>query len=515
MNSYRTHTCSELRAANIGKPTTLIGWVDSVRDHGGVIFIDLRDRSGITQVVFHPEVNQDVAKASQQLRSEDMIQISGTVAARLKTDTVDTTNADLPTGEIEVSADTLNVINKADVLPFQLDRALSNEDLRLKYRFLDLRRPAMARNMQIRHRVTKTTRDYLDEHGFLEIETPILSKSTPEGARDFLVPSRLAPGKFYALPQAPQQYKQLLMVAGMERYFQIARCFRDEDLRADRQPEFTQVDIEASFITPEDIYNLVEGLLKRVYKESLGVDIPTPFPRMTWKEAMDQYGSDKPKGLLNEGQAITKFDNLEIYIDKRVDDVIHGMHIYQKADDKSPSVAMHSERVTMDFSPEKKILTLHLINPLITTQEEGSISQSVTMDEMPLSINLDKSRSRRIKANRFTNREIREALDTPGYLDKKQTTEFATELPRRASFSLACIVFALIGVPLAINTRRKDTSTGFALGILIASLYFLALIFADLSRKNDTMLPYILLWLPNIITVAVALHLHKRARHKG
>ena len=295
MNSYRTHTCSELRAANIGKPTTLIGWVDSVRDHGGVIFIDLRDRSGITQVVFHPEVNQDVAKASQQLRSEDMIQISGTVAARLKTDTVDTTNADLPTGEIEVSADTLNVINKADVLPFQLDRALSNEDLRLKYRFLDLRRPSMVRNMQIRHRVTKTTRDYLDEHGFLEIETPILSKSTPEGARDFLVPSRLAPGKFYALPQAPQQYKQLLMVAGMERYFQIARCFRDEDLRADRQLEFTQVDIEASFITPEDIYNLVEGLLKRVYKESLDVDIPTPFPRMTWREAMDQYGSDKPE----------------------------------------------------------------------------------------------------------------------------------------------------------------------------------------------------------------------------
>ena len=295
MNSYRTHTCSELRAANIGKPTTLIGWVDSVRDHGGVIFIDLRDRSGITQVVFHPEVNQDVAKASQQLRSEDMIQISGTVAARLKTDTVDTTNADLPTGEIEVSADTLNVINKADVLPFQLDRALSNEDLRLKFRFLDLRRPAMARTMQIRHRVTKATRDYLDEHGFLEIETPILSKSTPEGARDFLVPSRLAPGKFYALPQAPQQYKQLLKVAGKERYIQNARCVRDADQRADRQREFTQVDIEASFITPEDIYNLVEGLLKRVYKESLGVDIPTPFPRMTWKEAMDQYGSDKPE----------------------------------------------------------------------------------------------------------------------------------------------------------------------------------------------------------------------------
>ena len=246
----------------------------------------------------------------------------------------------------------------------------------------------------------------------------------------------------------------------------------------------------------------------------INIDI-APRAKQSISELLIKAASINPKGLLNEGQAITKFDNLEIYIDKRVDDVIHGMHIYQKADEKSPSVAMHSERVTMDFSPEKKILTLNLINPLITTQEEGSISQSVTMDEMPLSINLDKSRSRRIKANRFTNREIREALDTPGYLDKKQTTEFATELPRRASFSLACIVFALIGVPLAINTRRKDTSTGFALGILIASLYFLALIFADLSRKNDTMLPYILLWLPNIITVAVALHLHKRARHKG
>ena len=240
----------------------------------------------------------------------------------------------------------------------------------------------------------------------------------------------------------------------------------------------------------------------------INIDI-APRAKQSISELLIKAASINPKGLLNEGQAITKFDNLEIYIDKRVDDVIHGMHIYQKADDKSPAVAMHSERVTMDFSPEKKTLYLHLINPLITTQEKDSISQSVTMDEMPLSINLDKSRSRRIKANRFTNREIREALNTPGYLDKKQTTEFATELPRRASF------FALIGVPLAINTRRKDTSTGFALGILIASLYFVALIFADLSRKSDTMLPYILLWLPNVITIAVALYLHNQARHKG
>ena len=294
MNSYRTHTCSELRAANIGKPTTLIGWVDSVRDHGGVIFIDLRDRSGITQVVFHPEVNQDVAKASQQLRSEDMIQISGTVAARLKTDTVDTTNADLPTGEIEVSADTLNVINKADVLPFQLDRALSNEDLRLKYRFLDLRRPEMQAAIATRHKITKICRDYFDEQGFLEIEPPMLTKSTPEGARDYLVPSRVHPGKFYALPQSPQQYKQLLMLSGFDRYMQIARCFRDEDLRADRQPEFTQIDLEMSFVNEDDVMDIQEGFLKRVFKEVLDVDVQTPFLRLPWREAMDRFGSDKP-----------------------------------------------------------------------------------------------------------------------------------------------------------------------------------------------------------------------------
>lgn len=295
MNSYRTHTCNELRPADIDKTVTLIGWVDTLRDHGGVIFVDLRDRSGITQIVFHPENNADLAQRAESLRSEDVIQITGQVVARLKTAEVDATNSDLATGEIEVEADSLTLVNKSEVLPFQLDRNVSNEDIRLKYRYLDLRRPTMARNMQIRHRVTKTTRDYLDEHGFLEIETPVLSKSTPEGARDFLVPSRLAPGKFYALPQAPQQYKQLLMVAGMERYFQIARCFRDEDLRADRQPEFTQIDLEASFITPEDVYNWVENLLQRVYKEAVGRDIQIPFPRMTWKEAMDQYGSDKPE----------------------------------------------------------------------------------------------------------------------------------------------------------------------------------------------------------------------------
>ncbi len=295
MNSYRTHSCDELRLSDVDKQVTLVGWVDTVRDHGGVIFIDLRDRAGKTQVVFHPENNAQLANDAENLRVESVIQVSGKVVARLKTDEVDATNPDLATGEIEVDASSMTVLNRAAVLPFQLDRNIANEDIRLKYRFLDLRRSAMQRNMILRHRITKTMRDYLDEQGFLEIETPILSKSTPEGARDFLVPSRLNPGTFYALPQAPQQYKQLLMVAGMEKYFQVARCFRDEDLRADRQPEFTQIDIEASFITPEDVYAWIENMLKRVFKESVGRDIVTPFPRMTWKDAMNQYGSDKPE----------------------------------------------------------------------------------------------------------------------------------------------------------------------------------------------------------------------------
>ncbi len=295
MNSYRTHNCNELRPANIDQSVTLSGWVDTVRDHGGVIFIDLRDREGITQVVFHPENKAELAATAGDLRVESVIQIKGKVVARLQTADIDATNADLATGAIEIEASELNILNPATILPFQLDRPLSNEDLRLKYRYLDLRRANMQRNMILRHRITKTMRDYLDEQGFLEIETPILSKSTPEGARDFLVPSRLTPGSFYALPQAPQQYKQLLMVAGMEKYFQVARCFRDEDLRADRQPEFTQIDLEASFVTAEDIYNWIEQLLQRVFKEATGRDVVAPFPRMTWHEAMEQYGSDKPE----------------------------------------------------------------------------------------------------------------------------------------------------------------------------------------------------------------------------
>ena len=287
---YRTHLCNALRKEHIGQTVTLSGWVNSRRDHGGVIFIDLRDREGITQVVFRPEENPQVAELSHDLRSEDVIQVTGCVAGRIE----GTVNPKLVTGEIELIATELKVLNKAEVPPFPLDSKIANEDLRLTYRYLDLRRAEMTQNLKLRHRVVKATRDYLDERGYLEIETPILSNPTPEGARDFLVPSRLTPGSFYALPQAPQQYKQLLQVAGLEKYFQIARCFRDEDLRADRQPEFTQIDLEASFITEGEIQTLVEGLLARIFKESRGLDIPTPFPRMPYSEAMNRFGSDKP-----------------------------------------------------------------------------------------------------------------------------------------------------------------------------------------------------------------------------
>jgi aspartyl-tRNA synthetase len=287
---YRTHHCNELRQEHIGTNATLAGWVHVRRDHGGVIFIDLRDREGLTQVVFRPEENAELAKEAHHLRHEDVVQVEGKVSARVP----GTENPKLPTGDVELVPDRLTILNRADVLPFPVDAETPNEDLRLSYRYFDLRRSRMARNLRVRHRITKATRDYLDEKGFVEIETPILSKSTPEGARDFLVPSRMTKGKFYALPQAPQQYKQLLMVGGIEKYFQIAKCFRDEDLRADRQPEFTQIDIEASFVVPDDLYALVEGMLAAIFKAARGVEVPTPFPRMTYAQAMDEYGSDKP-----------------------------------------------------------------------------------------------------------------------------------------------------------------------------------------------------------------------------
>lgn len=287
---FRTHDCNSLRKGDIGKEVTLAGWVNVTRDHGGVIFIDLRDREGLTQVVFRPEENADLAKQAHSLHGEDVILVSGTVAARLP----GTENPNLATGDIEVIPRTLRILNRAEPLPFPLDTEPQNEDLRMTHRYLDLRRSRLARNLRIRHRIAKATRDYLDSQGFVEVETPILSKSTPEGARDFLVPSRIAPGRFYALPQAPQQYKQLLMVAGVEKYFQIAKCFRDEDLRADRQPEFTQIDIEASFVTPDDIFLVVEGMLAAIFKAAQNIEIKRPFDRLTYREALDRFGSDKP-----------------------------------------------------------------------------------------------------------------------------------------------------------------------------------------------------------------------------
>jgi aspartyl-tRNA synthetase len=287
---YRTHHCNELRASNVGQDVKLTGWVDSRRDHGGVIFIDLRDREGLTQIVFRPEEFPEVAALAHTLRSEDVAQFNGKVTPRLE----GTQNSRLATGEIEVVASSLNILNRSEILPFPLDSEVGNEDLRLSHRYLDLRRPALVRNLKTRHLVAKVTREYLDRQGYLEVETPVLSKSTPEGAREFLVPSRLIPNHFYALSQSPQQYKQLLMVGGIERYFQIAKCFRDEDPRADRITELTQIDLEASFVEREDIIRLIEGLLREVFRATRGVDIQTPFVRLSYYEAMDRFGSDKP-----------------------------------------------------------------------------------------------------------------------------------------------------------------------------------------------------------------------------
>jgi aspartyl-tRNA synthetase len=291
----RTHHCNELRPAHIGRSVTLSGWVHSRRDLGGLIFIDIRDREGRTQTVFDPSaLPRELFERAASLRSECVVSVSGTVRAR----PAGTNNPKIVTGEIEVAATALEVLNMAEVLPFAVDDPEAartvNEELRLQYRYLDLRRPEMARNLRLRSKVATATRVYFDEEGFLDVETPTLFKSTPEGAREFLVPSRVHAGKFYALPQSPQQFKQILMVGGVEKYFQLARCYRDEDLRADRQPEFTQIDLEMSFIEREDIYTLIEGLLRRIWKTALEMEIRTPFPRLTFQEALNRYGSDKP-----------------------------------------------------------------------------------------------------------------------------------------------------------------------------------------------------------------------------
>ncbi|MGL4945719.1 MAG: aspartate--tRNA ligase [Fusobacteriaceae bacterium] len=287
---YRTHNLGQLRAENIGEKVTLSGWVDTKRDLGGLTFIDLRDREGLTQIVFDIDVaDATTVEMAQKLKNESVIKITGTVKERYSK------NLNIPTGEIEIFATELEVLNPADVLPFQIsgDENVS-ETMRLKYRYLDIRRSHMMNNLKMRHRMIMSIRNYMDEQGFLDVDTPVLTKSTPEGARDFLVPSRISQGEFYALPQSPQLFKQLLMIGGVEKYFQIAKCFRDEDLRADRQPEFTQLDIEMSFVTQNDIMNTIEGLAKRVFKNVTGESADYDFIRMPYSEAMERFGSDKP-----------------------------------------------------------------------------------------------------------------------------------------------------------------------------------------------------------------------------
>src|SRR5471030_1597080 len=290
---HRSHHCAQLSIADLGASVSLAGWVDTIRDQGGIIFVDLRDREGVTQVKLETTTNAQLGGQLKHLKPESVVGITGAVALRPE----GTVNAALPTGAIEIEAAALEIHNISDTPPFPLDDAGGdkvNEDLRLTYRYLDLRRPKMRKNLLVRHRAAKAIRDYFDAEGFIEVETPALFKSTPEGAREYLVPSRIHAGQFYALSQSPQQFKQILMVAGVERYFQIARCFRDEDLRADRQMEFTQVDVEASFVTREDIYALFEGMLKKLWKDVLGTEIVTPFTRMAFHDAMNRYGVDKP-----------------------------------------------------------------------------------------------------------------------------------------------------------------------------------------------------------------------------
>ncbi len=286
---YRNRTCGELRLADAGESVTLAGWVQRTRKMGGMTFVDIRDRYGITQAVFNNEINRDLTAVANALGREFVVQVTGRVEER------SSPNPNLPTGDIEVVAESLKILNRSEVPPFTIeDNTDGGDDLRMKYRYLDLRRPCVRRNLELRHKMAFEIRRYLDAQGFLEIETPILVKSTPEGARDFVVPSRMNPGEFYALPQSPQLFKQLLMVSGYDRYFQIAKCFRDEDLRADRQPEFTQIDCEMSFVEQEDVIQIFEGLVKHIFKYVKGIDFKEPFPRIKWADAMRRYGSDKP-----------------------------------------------------------------------------------------------------------------------------------------------------------------------------------------------------------------------------
>jgi aspartyl-tRNA synthetase len=333
----RTHYCGELREAHVGEKVRLTGWVQTRRDLGGLIFIDLRDRSGIVQIVINSEVSREAFETADKVRSEFVLDIEGEVIQRDQ----QSVNVKIETGKIEMKAEKLKILNRAKNPPFAIDDGTEvAEDIRLKYRYLDLRRPGMQKTFQLRHRVSKLIRDFLDEEAFFEIETPMLTKSTPEGARDYLVPSRVHPGEFYALPQSPQLFKQLLMVSGFERYYQIVRCFRDEDLRADRQPEFTQVDIETSFMDTEDFIVLIEQMMRKIVKETKGYEISSAFPRMTYEEAMNRYGSDKPDTrfameLVNVSE-IVKDSQFKVFSAAvNIGGEVNAINVKQAADDYS------------------------------------------------------------------------------------------------------------------------------------------------------------------------------------
>ena len=307
----RSCRCGEPRDTEVGQPLVLMGWADTTRDHGGLLFIDLRDRTGLVQAVFNPEVASEAHEKAKGVRSEDVLAIKGVLVHRSK----ETVNPELPTGAVELVAEELRVLNPSRVPPFPVDDTQEPTEMtRFKYRYLDIRRPRSLKPLQIRYQMLRSIRNYLDRFEFIEVDTPMLTKSTPEGARDYLVPSRINPGKFYALPQSPQLFKQILMVGGVDRYFQVVRCFRDEDLRADRQPEFTQLDIEMSYVRPDDIFEIMEGMMQLLFKEIKGVNIPTPFQRLTWEEAMARYGTDKPD--LRFDLTLTDFST--VFVDSQV-----------------------------------------------------------------------------------------------------------------------------------------------------------------------------------------------------